>query len=225
MGSCFSIIQTCLRLQDARSRLSLIPSDDRCAKQKRRPAAPLPMTRWGWLFQRHALAPEMVVHPDGYRIDSHVVAVTEIAICGGTFECRDRATERCSSTRPPPRLSRCGKSSEPFSGASRTGLRHTKTEIGKWRAETAAVKPAAGALEFEDCRPETSAWKPNPRKCRSFSQTRKPNRRDPTGWLTTQSLANWSRAANSLLTEKFTGTSSILIHLHANAREQHPLIQ
>jgi hypothetical protein len=49
------------------------------------------------------------------------------------------------------------KSSELFSGESRTGLRRTKTEIGKWRAETAAVKPAAGALEFEDCGPETSA--------------------------------------------------------------------
>src|SRR5271165_5599728 len=45
----------------------------------------------------------------------------------------------------------------PLSGTSRTGLRRTKTEIGKWRAETAAVKPAAGEPEFEDCRPETSA--------------------------------------------------------------------
>src|SRR5271157_2345113 len=64
-----------------------------------------------------------------------------------------------------------------------SGLRRTKTEIGKWRAETAAVKPAAGGLEFEDCRPETSAWNPNQRKCRSFSQTGKPGHRDPTGWL------------------------------------------
>ncbi len=40
---------------------------------------------------------------------------------------------------------------------SRTGLRRTKTEIGKWRAETAAVKPAAGEPKIEDCRPETSA--------------------------------------------------------------------
>src|SRR5271167_891760 len=52
---------------------------------------------------------------------------------------------------------RCRKSSEPFSGTSRTGLRRTKTEIGKWRAETAAVKPAAGEPKFEDCWPETSA--------------------------------------------------------------------
>src|SRR5271166_5564648 len=59
---------------------------------------------------------------------------------------------------------RCRKSSEPLSGTSRTGLRRTKTEIGKWQAETAAVKPAAGEPEFEDCRPETSAWKPNLRE-------------------------------------------------------------
>jgi hypothetical protein len=32
---------------------------------------------------------------------------------------------------------------EPVSG-------RTKTEIGKWRAETAAVKPVAGGLEFDD---------------------------------------------------------------------------
>jgi|SRR5271157_3113207 len=60
-----------------------------------------------------------------------------------------------------------------------SGLRRTKTEIGKWRAETAAVKPAAGGLEFEDCRPETSAWNPNQRKCRSFSEAGKPGHRDP----------------------------------------------
>ena len=36
---------------------------------------------------------------------------------------------------------------EPVSGA-------TKTEIGQWRAETAALKLAAGGAEFEDC-PET----------------------------------------------------------------------
>jgi organic hydroperoxide reductase OsmC/OhrA len=33
-------------------------------------------------------------------------------------------------------------------GASRTGLLRTKTEIAKWRAETAAVKPAAGELRI-----------------------------------------------------------------------------
>ncbi len=32
-----------------------------------------------------------------------------------------------------------------------------KKFLGKGRAETAAVRPAAGGLEFEDCRPETSA--------------------------------------------------------------------
>ena len=139
--------------------------------------------------------------------------------CDGTSAHQRRTTPAAASD------VRCRKSSEPCSGTSRTGLRRTKTEIGKWRPETAALKPAAGGLEFEDCRPETSAWNPNLRKCRSFSQTGKPNHRDPTGWLTRQSLANWSGAANSLLTEKFTGTPSILIHLHANAREQHPLIQ
>ncbi len=38
---------------------------------------------------------------------------------------------------------------EPVSGT-------TKPEIGKWRAETAALKLAAGGPEFEDCRLETS---------------------------------------------------------------------
>ena len=50
---------------------------------------------------------------------------------------------------------RCRKPFEPVSGPSRTGLWRTKTEIGKWRAETAAVKPAGGALEFEVCRANT----------------------------------------------------------------------
>jgi hypothetical protein len=36
---------------------------------------------------------------------------------------------------------------EPVSG-------RTNTEIGKGRTETAAPKPAVGALKFEDCRPE-----------------------------------------------------------------------
>jgi hypothetical protein len=39
---------------------------------------------------------------------------------------------------------------EPFSHTSRTGLCRTKTEIGKCRPETAAQKPAAGKLEFDD---------------------------------------------------------------------------
>ena len=45
---------------------------------------------------------------------------------------------------------RCRKTFEPLSGSSRTGLRHPNPEIGKWRAETAALKPAARELEFED---------------------------------------------------------------------------
>ncbi|MGO9462076.1 MAG: haloacid dehalogenase-like hydrolase [Rhodomicrobium sp.] len=68
-------------------------------------------------------------------------------------------------------------------GLSRTGLRRTKTEIGKWRAETAALKPAAAGLKFEDCAPETAAKKPKPRKYRSFSQTGESSHRDQTGWL------------------------------------------
>jgi hypothetical protein len=41
---------------------------------------------------------------------------------------------KSSATKPssPPAYDRSPFASEPFSGASRTGLRHTKTEIGKW---------------------------------------------------------------------------------------------
>ena len=69
----------------------------------------------------------------------------------------------------------------------------TNPEIRKWRAETAALKLAVGEPEFENCRPETSAQKPNLRKCLSFSKTWKLASRDQTGWLTTQSAANRSQ--------------------------------
>jgi hypothetical protein len=48
------------------------------------------------------------------------------------------------------------------------------------------LKLLPGGADFEDCRPETSAKKPNLRNCRDFLRTGKTNRRDETGWLTTQ---------------------------------------
>jgi hypothetical protein len=60
-------------------------------------------------------------------------------------------------------------------------------------------------LKSHGCRPETRARQPNPRECRQFSQSRKSNRRDRTGWLRMQSNAYRSPEINSAITGKFTG--------------------
>jgi len=53
---------------------------------------------------------------------------------------------------------------EPVSFRYRTGLRHVKTEIGKWRAETGTAKPRVGTRNPENPSLETGRLWPNPRK-------------------------------------------------------------
>jgi len=72
---------------------------------------------------------------------------------------------------------------KPVSVPYRTGLWHVETEIGKWRAETGAVKPPVQTWNSRICRPETRARQPNRRKCRRFSRTRKSHSGDRTDWL------------------------------------------
>ena len=82
-----------------------------------------------------------------------------------------------------------------------TGLRHIsnrcRTEIGKWRAETAAAKPPVQRRNSRICQPETTARQPNPRECWRFSHTRKSHSGDrigPLGWEDSNSqmrFQNW----------------------------------
>ena len=72
---------------------------------------------------------------------------------------------------------------KPVSVTYRTGLGYAETEIGKWRAETAAAKPPVQRRNSRICQPETRARQHNPRECRRFSHTRKSHSGDRTGWL------------------------------------------
>jgi hypothetical protein len=62
---------------------------------------------------------------------------------------------------------------EPISSGHRTGLRRAETEIGKLRAETGALNSPPKNRNARNCRPETEAHRPNPRRYRRFSPTGK----------------------------------------------------
>src|SRR5262249_10123790 len=49
-------------------------------------------------------------------------------------------------------------------------LRHAETEIGKYRAQTGAVQSAKQRRNFKNCGPETSAYLPNLRECRTWKR-------------------------------------------------------
>ena len=61
---------------------------------------------------------------------------------------------------------------EPVSVCNRTGLCPTEMEIEKWRPETGAQNPPRTDRNGKNCRTETGACQPNPRKCRGFSHIR-----------------------------------------------------
>ena len=68
---------------------------------------------------------------------------------------------------------------EPVSVSSRTGLCTPETEIGKSPPETGARNPPPKNRNARNCRPETEAHRPNPRRYRRFSPTGKNQPRDP----------------------------------------------
>ena len=63
---------------------------------------------------------------------------------------------------------------------NQTGLRRAETEIGKLRAETGALNSLPKNRNVRNCRPETEAHRPNPRRYRRFSPTGKNQPGDPT---------------------------------------------
>src|SRR6266481_4003893 len=79
---------------------------------------------------------------------------------------------------------------EPVSSTHRTDLRRAKTEIGKYRAETAAPNARFLCCDSGKALPETCPTCPKPRECRRVSEAEHVPNRDWNGWLRTQSTAN-----------------------------------
>ena len=79
---------------------------------------------------------------------------------------------------------------EPVSSTHRTGLRRAETEIGKYRAETAAPNARFLCCDSVNALPETCPTCPKPRECRRVSEAEHVPNRDWNGWLRTQSTAN-----------------------------------
>jgi hypothetical protein len=68
---------------------------------------------------------------------------------------------------------------QPVSVKNQTGLRHAETEIGKLPAETGALNSPRKNRNTRNCRPETEAHRPNPRRYRAVLSNREKSAQRP----------------------------------------------